>query len=326
MSEAVRLPQHVLLDRIRRHAEATPEVVGLLLFGSLARQTADQHSDLDLGLYVSEDAFPSFDLGHWIAAIAPVAAIHSTEHASTVIFGDLVRAEVHLGPPSAADCWPPLAGTIAYPSLDAMVLLDRTGTLVTRVRPLIGRLPRRTSEDGDREFLGLIDGLLVADSCRRRGELARALTYLTTARTHLLRLARLRAAAFDEWVAPERGLERDLDAATIQRYGATVPLLQDAAVADAIETAWRWGSELATDATTGRVPPAMQRELDRRLSAPLHPQQVVDRQVRPGGAAPIEAATGARSRPLDVVVQRAASATSCGSAGEPGLGIEPRIP
>lgn len=261
------LPQQALLDRIVRHAEASPEVVGLLAFGSFATGTADALSDLDLGLYVEEDAFESFDLRRWLEPVAPVAAIFVTEYCSTVLFRDLVRAEIHLGPPAAADVWPPLAGTIAFPSLERMVLLDRTGTFADRVRPLIGRLPPRTRDDGDHEFLGLANWLIAADGCWRRGELARALTFLSTAQLHLLRLARLDAGTIDEWVTPARRLERDLPAATVARYATTTAPLDGVAIGAAIEASWRWGRELARRAAGRPLDEATLADLDRRLSA-----------------------------------------------------------
>jgi predicted nucleotidyltransferase len=60
------LPQRVLLERIVAHAHETAAIVGLLVFGSFATGTEDEHSDLDLGLYVADEAWPSFDLRGWL--------------------------------------------------------------------------------------------------------------------------------------------------------------------------------------------------------------------------------------------------------------------
>ena len=202
------LPQRMLLDQIVRQAERSPEVLGLLLFGSFACGTEDVYSDLDIGLYVDEAAFATFDLRRWLKPVADVAAIYTDPYCSMVIFADLTRAEVHLGTPAAAEAWPPLAGVIAYPNLERMVLLDRTGQFAAAVAPFIGPLPRRGVVDGEQAFLGLANGLLVADGCHRRGDAARALAHLSAAQSHLLRLARLAEGALDEWVALERGLGR----------------------------------------------------------------------------------------------------------------------
>jgi predicted nucleotidyltransferase len=238
-------PQRALLDRIQAHAEASPEIAGLLLFGSLATGTEDEHSDLDLGLYLEDGAWATFDLRRWMEQVAPVVAVHVDEHCSTVIFADLIRAEIHLGPTSAAGVWAPLAGEIAYPSLERMVLFDRTGAFRTAVAPLIGQLPDRSRSDGEREFVGLVNWLLVADGCRRRGHLVRALVHLASAHRHLLRLARLEEEATNEWIAPERGVEVDLSSAAYARYAAATAGLEAGAVARAIEQSWRWGRELA---------------------------------------------------------------------------------
>lgn len=238
--------QQALLDRIRRRAEASPEIIGLLVFGSFATGTEDDYSDLDIGLYVADEAFAGFDLRTWLAPVGDVAAIHVDPYCSTVIFGDLVRAEIHLGPPAAAmEAWPPLAGVIAYPCLDRIVLLDRTGVLRAAVEPLVGRLPERGSRDGEAELLGLASGLLVADACRRRGDLAKALAQLGSAQRHVLRLARLAEGALNEWIAPERGLAADLSAAAYRRYAMATARLDARSIRRAVDRSWRWGRDLA---------------------------------------------------------------------------------
>jgi len=240
-------PQRALLDRIRTHAEASPEVVGLLLFGSFAAGTEDEYSDLDIGLYIDDVAFATFDLCRWLKPIADVAGIYVDQHCSTVIFADLIRAEIHLGPSTAAEVWPPLAGVIAYPSIERMVLLDRTGAFTAAAAPLIGRLPDRGPADGEHEFLGLVNWLLVADGCGRRGDHARALVHLASAHTHLLRLARLAERATNEWVAPERSLAADLTASSYARYAAATADLDGPTLRRAMQRTWSWARELATD-------------------------------------------------------------------------------
>ena len=258
--------QQALLDRIRARAEASPEVAGLLLFGSFASGTEDEHSDLDIGLYIDEAAFAEFDLRRWLEPIADVAAIHVDPYCSTVIFTNLVRAEIHLGTPAAAvEAWPPLAGVIAFPSLERMVLLDRTGTIAAAVAPLIGRLPERGRAEGEAELLGLVNGLLVADACRRRGDIPKALAHLVSAQRHLLRLARLAAGATNEWIAPERGLARDLSPAGYERYAAATARLDAQSIGTAVERSWRWGRELAAEVGAIPLDDGMLSALDHRF-------------------------------------------------------------
>lgn len=265
------LPQRALLERIVEHARATPEIQGLLLFGSFAGGTEDVHSDLDIGLYVEDEAFLTFDLRGWLEPVAPVAAIYVDAYCSTVIFDNLVRAEVHLGSPAAADAWPPLAGVIAYPNLERMVLLDRSGRFAESVAPLIGRLPPRDAVDGVQAVLGLVNGLLVAEGCRRRGDLARALAHLGQAQVYLLRLARLSEVAFDEWVAPERNLARDLSTEAYERYAEATARLDPVDIRRAIELSWRWGRELAATVDAQQLDAATFEALDDRLAGPLRP-------------------------------------------------------
>jgi lincosamide nucleotidyltransferase len=260
-------PQHRLLERIRSRAEASPEVVGLLVLGSLAAGVADEHSDLDLGLYVADDAIGGFDLRRWLDPIEPVAAIFEREHSSTVLFRSLLRAEIHFGPISRADEWTTMAGLVAYPDVEHVLLLDRTGTLRRRVGPLVGSLPRRGAGDANRQLGGLVDALLAADACRRRGELAAALAQLSSAHEPLLRLARIAEGATQDWVAPARRLELALPAAAYRRYALSTARPVDRQLRRAIRAAWSWARELA--ATTGAtvLTPEVVAAIDGRLAA-----------------------------------------------------------
>jgi predicted nucleotidyltransferase len=264
--ERAALPQRVLLERIVAHAQGTPAIAGLLVFGSFATGTEDKHSDLDLGLYLDEDAWPSFHLRTWLEPIAPVAGVRVTEHGSIVIFRDLLRAEIHLGPAALSDVWPTLAGVIAYPSLECMVRVDRSGRFAAAVAPLIGRLPDRTPAELEDAFLGLTDGLLVAEGCRRRGDLARALRHLGSAQVELLRLARYRQRAFTEWVAPERSLASGVGPATFERYAHATAQLDDDALRDAIARSWAWGTEIAAAEDVRPFDAATLEALDERLA------------------------------------------------------------
>ena len=274
MTAASGLAQQLLLDRIRALAEATPEVLGLLVLGSFATGRADEFSDLDLGLYVAAEALETFDVRRWLESVAPVATIFTNEYASTVLFRDLVRAEIHFGSLVTADDWSSMVGLVAYPSLSQVVLLDRTGTLTDRVRPLVGPSPSRGAEEADREFAALVDSLLVADACRRRGELARALARLSSSHVPLLRLARLAEEATDEWVAPARRLERELSRSAYKRYALTTASLADDQLEHAIAAAWQWGKELAAGAAARLFDEETMRALERRL---VDPEQWVRR-------------------------------------------------
>ena len=50
----------VILRRALAEAEHDPRVRGLQVQGSIGRGTADRHSDLDLGMVITDDAWPSF--------------------------------------------------------------------------------------------------------------------------------------------------------------------------------------------------------------------------------------------------------------------------
>lgn len=260
------LDQQLLLNRIRELAKATPEVVGLLVLGSFAIGTADEFSDLDIGLYVVDEALTTFDLRRWLDQAGPVAAILPGEYAVTVLFGNLIRAEIHFGSLARAGDWRGMVGLVSYPSLPQILLLDRTGCLADLVRPLIGTLAPRPDGEEDVQLAALVDSLLVADACRRRGELARALAQLSSAHVPLLRLALLAEGATGEWVAPARKLERELSKSANERYAATTAALANDQLERAIAAAWLWAKELAPAAAPRLFEAATLAALDCRLA------------------------------------------------------------
>lgn len=232
------------LDAVLARAEATPEVVGLIVLGSVAAGTADEHSDLDLGLYVADEAAASFDLRAWLGSVRPVSVMFHTGYAWTVWFEDLMRAEVHFGTLDASRDWTAMGGVISLPDIERVVLLDRTGALAHRIAPLIGPPPTRGRAAAG-EFLALADALLVADGRRRRGERAAASARLDEAATHLLRLARLAEGATADWVDPTRRLEGALSAFAYRRFARLAESGSDAAsLAAALSEAWSWAREL----------------------------------------------------------------------------------
>ena len=111
----------------------------------------------------------------------------------------------------------------------------------------------------------------MAEGCRRRGDLARALTHLGQAQAHLLRLARLAEAAFDEWVAPERSLARDLSPDAYARYAEATARLDAVEIRRGIERSWRWGRELAATVDAKPLDAATFQALDDRLAGPMRP-------------------------------------------------------
>ncbi|MHB8958956.1 MAG: nucleotidyltransferase domain-containing protein [Candidatus Limnocylindrales bacterium] len=233
------------LDAIRVRAEATPEIAGLIVLGSVAAGTADEESDLDLGLYVDDDAIAAFDLRAWLGSVHPVVAMFHTGHAWTAWFADLIRAEVHFGTLEASRDWTTMGGLICLPDIRRVVLLDRTGMLAARVAPLIAAAPNRGRDDAISEFLSLTDALMVADGRRRRGETAAAGARLAEAGTHLLRLACLAEGATADWVDPTRHLEGRLSAMTCRRFARLVEARRErAALGSALADAWSWALEL----------------------------------------------------------------------------------
>jgi predicted nucleotidyltransferase len=61
----MQMPDHyqVVLDRFIAACQADERVVAATLYGSYARGAADEHSDLDLGLITTDEAYEAFFAG-----------------------------------------------------------------------------------------------------------------------------------------------------------------------------------------------------------------------------------------------------------------------
>lgn len=247
MSEtAPLLPQQTMIARARAACQADKRVVAALMYGSFTRGEGDEHSDVEFALFIEDKALPELDQRAWVAQIAPVLAYFSDAHGhSTAHFAGLVRGEFHFKPASAIAWVATWRGNAWFPSLEAALLVDRTGELSQVLASLVGPAPERdTPEEVQRLGLWLIDGIIFGTSVLARGELARALELLGGLHRNLLQMARLVEGPTEHWPTPSRGLEREIAPATYARYQACTAPCERAALTRAYTEAWRWGREL----------------------------------------------------------------------------------
>jgi predicted nucleotidyltransferase len=52
------------LDKLRQRLDGRPEILEAYLFGSLARRRAQQHSDVDVAVYIDPDRLPDSPFGY----------------------------------------------------------------------------------------------------------------------------------------------------------------------------------------------------------------------------------------------------------------------
>jgi hypothetical protein len=238
--------QRALLGRLLDAVEADERLRAFRIGGSVARGTADEHSDLDTRAWIDDAAYD--------AALADLPAlVRSAGDALDVLFEtpgspylfvqyrDGVQLELSTERASAATGRPP----------GWVVLVDRDGLLE----------PERESFDAGNA--GLWQGLAWmklsdADKFLRRGSLWEALTALEEARSRLLR----HVAAADRLRDPEYGITSILD------YGGSVPAGLELTVAHLDEAELRSAALACAEllSTYGRRPFAD--DVLRRLATP----------------------------------------------------------
>jgi lincosamide nucleotidyltransferase len=182
----------------------------------------------------------------WVAQIAPVLAYFSDSHGHyTAHFAGLVRGEFHFKPASAIPWVREWRGNAWFPSLEAALLVDRSGELAQALASLVGPAPARdTPEEVERLGLFFLDGIIFGTGVLARGELARALELLVHNHRNLLQLLRILEGATEHWPTPSRALERDISPLAYARYQACTARCERAELARAYRESWLWGREL----------------------------------------------------------------------------------
>jgi len=241
------LTQHAMLERLRAVCQADERVVAATLYGSFAVGEADEFSDVECVLFFRPEALAALDREAWAAQIAPVALFFADDFGHfTAVFENLVRGEFHFDPADALPRVEAWAGSAWFPSLEAAVLVDRTGELSRRMAPLIGRPPERdTLETVRRLAANFLNLVLFGANVFERGELARALEILSGISRYLQWMARLTEGATAHWPTPSRAWEQDLSPAAVSRLAACTARLRRDELAAAYQAAWRWGVEMA---------------------------------------------------------------------------------
>ena len=142
MSEAEHVNPAALDDRAStcHFVQADERVVAALMYGSFTRGEGDEHSDIEFAFFFEDDVLPQLDQRTWVAQIAPVLAYfldaHGAPHGPFRRFGTggvpLQTGVSHrLGSRSGA-------ATPGFPSLEAAVLVDRSGALSQVLASLVG--------------------------------------------------------------------------------------------------------------------------------------------------------------------------------------------
>lgn len=240
------LPQIEMIQRLRQICQADSRLSAAMLYGSFATGEADRYSDIDCLLYFQEDSLADLDQKAWLSQIALLELYYHNEFGNGVaIFTNLVRGEFHFDPAGKTKELASLAGKISFPSLEAAILVDKSGQLAHHLRPLVGRPPERYTKKevqflSDSFFNWTLFGLHVL----ARGERARAWEILRLLQDYLLKMVRLQEEIIGHWITPTKAAERELSPQAYRRLVAASAGLDPQALWAAYRAAWSWGLEL----------------------------------------------------------------------------------
>lgn len=238
--------QQGMITRFREACRGDERVTGALMFGSFATGEADAFSDIEFAVFIRDDAFEGFEQRAWLDAVSPVAAYFPDNFGHhTALFENGVRGEFHFMRERDVSVVAGWRGSGWFPSLDAAVLVDRTGELSRHAAALVGGPPARGGAAlVEGLALNLLNLTLFGANLLNRGEFARAWALLGGVHGNLLKLVRLHEGMTDHWPTPSRALERDLSGDAYRRYVTCTAGAEPGALCAAYRESWRWGREL----------------------------------------------------------------------------------
>lgn len=238
--------QQGMIERLREACYEDARVVSVLMFGSFAVGEGDAFSDIEFAVFIRDEAFDGFPQRSWLQAVSSVAAYFADDFGHhTALFENGVRGEFHFMRASEVSIVEGWQGHGWFPSLDAAVVLDRTGELSRHASVLVGGPPARGGAALVEGLgLNLLNLMLFGANLLNRGEFARAWALLGRAHEYLLKLVRLSEDTTDHWPTPSRGLENDLSVAAYERYLSCTARARPRELLSAYQASWDWSREL----------------------------------------------------------------------------------
>jgi lincosamide nucleotidyltransferase len=245
------LQQEVMIEKVRELCQQDERVVAALMYGSFALGQGDRFSDIEFYMFFADKTLDDLEEEAWVGQIAPLELYYVNEFGSgTATFENLIRGEFHFEAASnvvLVDSWE----TAWFPSLESAVLVDKSGKLSRRVSRLVRRPPEMdTPERALFLCRSLINWTLMGANLLKRGEYARAETFLTLVHGHLLQAIRLVEGKSANWLSPSRRLEEDISAASYERFRACTAALDVKQLFRAYAATWEWSQELMGQLST----------------------------------------------------------------------------
>lgn len=243
------LEQERIIEKIRVLGTADERVVAAMLYGSFALREGDRFSDVDCFLFFGEEALAEVDKREWVEQIGAVALFYRNEFGNyEVIFESLVRAEFHFETVAGMGQFEALVGVVSFPAAESVILVDKTGELRERLRPLIGEPPSHDTAD-DARFLidSFFNWMVYGFNLLGRGEWGHAGELLNFVQDYLLRMARVLEGSSGRWMVPKKLVEGEISAEAYGRYVRCTAGVEPDDLRAAYWTAWVWGLEMSAE-------------------------------------------------------------------------------
>jgi lincosamide nucleotidyltransferase len=243
------LPQEAMIERLRALCQSDQRVNAAMMYGSFTRGEGDQFSDIEFLLFFEDEHFDSLDRRAFLEQIAPVSLLYINDFGITaVIFENLVRGEFHFHKIAEVTITESWRGAITFPSLESMLLVDKSGVLTSYLLPVIGPDLERDQPDKVQFLADDFTNLyLFGVNVLRRGELAHALEMLGVVQRITLGMARVLAGKTGPWFVPSKQLEHDLPPETYARFRACTAILDVDSLHRAYQEIGLWAGEMIDD-------------------------------------------------------------------------------
>lgn len=239
------IEQQQMIERVRQLCQEDERLVAALMYGSFTRGEGDAYSDIEFALFFRDEAIGEVDPHAWVSQIAPVGMYFVNEFGNgTAIFNNLVRGEFHFDKASDMRLVEGWKNTAWFPSLEAAIVVDRTGELTRLLRPFTQPPQYDTPEKVQALCERFINWVLFGTNVLARGEHARALEILGTVHRYLLWFVRLAEGRTEHWPTPSKSLEQDVSPGTYARFKTCTASLDRLELWEAYGNAWKWSKEL----------------------------------------------------------------------------------
>jgi lincosamide nucleotidyltransferase len=225
--------QRAMIARVCHLCRLDERLVAAMMYGSFAQFEGDEFSDIEFIHFFYDEVLGDVDQEEWVARIAPVELYFVNEFGNgTAIFENLIRGEFHFDKASdiqsVDESW---KETDWFPSLEATLVLDRTGELSRRLQKIVGPpLDRHTPEQIRFLCNCFVNWFLFGSNLLMRGELARSLDLLGIVQDQLLRMVRVSEYSTEHWFNPSKRLEKDISEASYARYVTCMAELDEGAL------------------------------------------------------------------------------------------------